>query len=171
MTVCEPKGRVVQAKCRLPRLSRECRNQAGGVGSRLLGRARGTEFCGAGSGFQPAMVRAQARACAVSVTPGNSRRNSTAADSSPCCSKAARIAAASASVTTIIPAGWMCPPRATSARASFWWVAEPAMAEEASRLAQKALQAAKAIAAAPGTSRGRAGCRSRWRRLSDAWRR
>ena len=43
----------------------------------------------AGSGFQPAMVRAHSRACALSVTPGNRRRSSTAADSSPCCSNAA----------------------------------------------------------------------------------
>jgi hypothetical protein len=49
---------------------------------------------------QPAIVRAHARASALSVTPGKSRRSSTAADSSPRCSKAARIAAASASVTT-----------------------------------------------------------------------
>ena len=33
------------------------------------------------------MVRAQARACAVSVTAGNSRRSSTAAENSPRCSK------------------------------------------------------------------------------------
>ena len=98
---------VQQAERCLPILSRECRNQAGWVGSRLLERACGTEFCGAGRGFQPAMVRAQARACAVSVIAGNSRRNSTAADSSPRCSKAARITAASASVTTIMPAGWV----------------------------------------------------------------
>ena len=36
-----------------------------------------------GSGFQPAMIRAHSRASAMSVTPGNSRRSSTAADSSP----------------------------------------------------------------------------------------
>jgi hypothetical protein len=40
------------------------------------------------------------------VTAGNNRRSSTAAENSPRCSKAARIAAASASVTTIMPAGW-----------------------------------------------------------------
>ena len=39
----------------------------------------------------------------VSVTPGNSRRSSTAAANSPRCSKTARIAAASSSVTTNIP--------------------------------------------------------------------
>jgi hypothetical protein len=52
-----------------------------------------------GSGFHPAMVRAHARASASSVTLGNSRRSSTAAANSPPCSKAVRIAAASASVT------------------------------------------------------------------------
>ena len=52
------------------------------------------------------MVRTHSRACAVSVTPGNSRRSSTAADSSPRCSKAARIAAASASETTNILGAW-----------------------------------------------------------------
>jgi hypothetical protein len=57
------------------------------------------------SGFQPAMVRAHASACTLSVTLGNSRRSSIAADSSPCCSKAARIASASASETTNIPRG------------------------------------------------------------------
>jgi hypothetical protein len=52
------------------------------------------------SGFQPAMVRAQSRACALSVMPGKCRRNSTAAANSPPCSKAARIAAASSSEMT-----------------------------------------------------------------------
>ena len=70
----------------LPSLSRECRNQADGAVSRLLGRPRGTGRSGTGRGFQPAMVRAQARACAVSVTAGNSRRSSTAAENSPRCS-------------------------------------------------------------------------------------
>ena len=51
--------------------------------SRLLGRTRGTGRGGTGRGFQPAMVRAQARACAVSVMAGNSRRSSTAAENSP----------------------------------------------------------------------------------------
>ena len=44
---------------------------------------------GTGRGFQPAMVRAQARACVMSVMAGNGRRSSTAAENSPCCSKAA----------------------------------------------------------------------------------
>lgn len=39
-----------------------------------------------GSGVHPAMVRAQASACSSSVMPGNIRRNSTTADSSPLCS-------------------------------------------------------------------------------------
>ncbi len=43
-------------------------------------------------GFQPAMVRAQSRACAVSVSSGNNRRNSITASSLPRCSKARRIA-------------------------------------------------------------------------------
>src|SRR4051794_20521932 len=36
-----------------------------------------------GSGFQPAMTRAQYRALALSVMPGNMRRSSTAAENSP----------------------------------------------------------------------------------------
>ena len=75
------------------------------VVSRLLGASRGTGCGGTGRGFLQAIVRAQARACAVSVMLGNSRRSSTAAENSPRCSKAARIAAASASVTAIMPAG------------------------------------------------------------------
>ena len=73
----------------LPSLSQGRRNQADGAGSRLLGRARVTGRSGTGRGFQPAMVRAQARACVMSVMAGNSRRSSTAAENSPCCSKAA----------------------------------------------------------------------------------
>jgi hypothetical protein len=69
---------------RLTSLSRECRNQADGVGS-LLGRPGVTGRNGTGKGFQPAMVRAHARACSGSVTAGNSRRSSTAADNSPLC--------------------------------------------------------------------------------------
>jgi hypothetical protein len=42
----------------------------------------------------------------VSVINGNSRRSSTAAANSPLCSKAVRIAAAYASVTTNIPGAW-----------------------------------------------------------------
>jgi hypothetical protein len=52
------------------------------------------------------MVRAHSRACTLSVTPGNSRRNSTVAANSPRRSNAARIAAASASLTTNIAAAW-----------------------------------------------------------------
>ena len=41
---------------------------------------------GAGNGVQPAMVRAHSCALALSVMPGNSRRNSIAAENSPPCS-------------------------------------------------------------------------------------
>jgi hypothetical protein len=51
---------------------------------------------------QPAMVRAHSRACALSVTLGNNRRSSTAADNSPPRSNAVR-AAVSASETTNMP--------------------------------------------------------------------
>jgi hypothetical protein len=44
--------------------------------ARLLRRRNGViRQAAAGSGFQPAMVRAQARASALSVTPGNRRRS------------------------------------------------------------------------------------------------
>ncbi|MGA8196283.1 MAG: hypothetical protein WB902_23275, partial [Acetobacteraceae bacterium] len=43
----------------------------------------------------------------VLVINGNSRRSSTAAANSPCCSKAVRIAAASTSETTNILPGWL----------------------------------------------------------------
>jgi hypothetical protein len=46
------------------------------------------------------MVRAHSRASAWSVIPGNKRRTSMAADSSPSCSKMARIAAAASSEAT-----------------------------------------------------------------------
>jgi hypothetical protein len=73
----------------------------------------GSSFNGrTGSSFQLAMVRTHSRACALSVMPGNRRRNSIAADSSPRCSKVARIAAASASVTTNMGESiGMAPPR------------------------------------------------------------
>jgi hypothetical protein len=61
--------------------------------------------CG-GKGCQPAMTRTHSRAWTLSVMPGNSRRNSIAADNSPCCSNVARIAAASASVTTNMQGAW-----------------------------------------------------------------
>jgi hypothetical protein len=51
-------------------------------------------------GFQPAMVLAHVRACALSAMPGNRRRSSMAAENSPRFWNTARIAAASASVTT-----------------------------------------------------------------------
>ena len=46
-------------------------------------RSRVTEHGGFGSGVHPVMVRAHARAFALSVIPGNRRRNSMAADTSP----------------------------------------------------------------------------------------
>ncbi|MGD0110183.1 MAG: hypothetical protein ABSC06_40150 [Rhodopila sp.] len=61
-----------------------------------IGRNRTTLAGGLGSGVQPEMLRAHSRALALSAMPGNSRRSSTAADSSPSCSKIVRIAAASA---------------------------------------------------------------------------
>jgi hypothetical protein len=72
----------------------------------LMGRPGLTGRSGTASGFQPAMVLAHRRASALSVMPGNSRRSSTAADNSPPRLNAARIAAASASVTTNIEGGW-----------------------------------------------------------------
>ena len=63
------------------------------------------------SGFQLAMVRAHRRASALSPMPGNSRRSSIAADNSPPRSNAARIRAASASVTTNIPGAWGSAPK------------------------------------------------------------
>jgi hypothetical protein len=81
----------------------------------MPGSRRDTGRNGTGSGFQAAMIRAHSRACAVSVTPGNSRRSSTAADNSPSCSKVVRIAAASASETTNMLAGWERTPTAASA--------------------------------------------------------
>jgi hypothetical protein len=62
-------------------------------------RRRGGLGSGSGRGPQPAMIMAHSRALALSVMPGKNRRNSMAADSSPPRSKAARIAAASASLT------------------------------------------------------------------------
>ena len=61
---------------------------------------------GIGRGIQPAMDRAHCRAAALSAMPGNRRRGSMAADNSPSCSYVARIAAASASVTTNMGRGW-----------------------------------------------------------------
>ena len=49
------------------------------------------------------MARVHSLACTLSVMPGNSRRNSMAADISPCRS---RIAAASASLTTNMLKAW-----------------------------------------------------------------
>jgi hypothetical protein len=52
------------------------------------------------------MARAHSRASALSVTPGNRRRSSTAAANSPPWSKAVRIAVAFASETTNISGAW-----------------------------------------------------------------
>ena len=60
---------------------------------------RGTAGGRTSSGCHSAMVRTHSRAHATLPTPGNSRRNSTTADSSPCCSNAVRIMAACASLT------------------------------------------------------------------------
>jgi hypothetical protein len=68
-----------------------------------------------GSGIHPAMVLAHARASVLSMSPGNRRRNSITADSSPSSLKMVRIAAASASVTTNIPEPWLGTPRLASA--------------------------------------------------------
>jgi hypothetical protein len=54
------------------------------VQERLPGRSRVTVEAGMGRGFQPAMARSYSSAFAVSVIPGNRRRNSMAADSSLC---------------------------------------------------------------------------------------
>jgi hypothetical protein len=86
-----------QPMCRTGSVTRRGRVQ----GSRPLpGCNRLADRWRLGSGSQPAMFRAHSRACALSVMPGNSRRSSTAADISPRCSNTARIAAASASLTT-----------------------------------------------------------------------
>jgi hypothetical protein len=62
-------------------------------------------------------ARAFPRLRVVRLTPGNSRRSSTAADSSPPRSKAVWIAAASAPVTTNIPTAWERSPGPASAAA------------------------------------------------------
>ena len=92
------RGATLPGLCRRRQLGprQRTRRNRGGLGSRFNGR----------NGFQPAMVPAHSRACALSVTPGNSRRSSTAAENSPRCSNAARIAAASASLTTNIAGAW-----------------------------------------------------------------
>ena len=69
----------------------------------LRGRNCTTLAGGAGNGVHPAIDRAHSRALVLSMMPGNRRRNSMAAESSPSCSKVDRIATASASVTTNIP--------------------------------------------------------------------
>ena len=60
---------------------------------------RFTRGFGGGSVLHPAITRAISRALTLSVMPGNSRRSSMPADSSPSCSKAVQIVAASVSDT------------------------------------------------------------------------
>jgi hypothetical protein len=60
----------------------------------------------ADSGCQPAMMRTHSRARAIVINTWNSRRNSTTAESSPCCSNAVRITAACASLTQNIGRAW-----------------------------------------------------------------
>ena len=57
---------------------------------------------------QPAIMRTHSRACRLSVTPGNNRRSSITAESSPRWRKASRIAVAPASVTENMTGGWAC---------------------------------------------------------------
>jgi hypothetical protein len=90
-------GLKARSACASERLAGECQ--------RFLPRSL-TQRGAVGSGFQPAMVRTCARAFALSVIPGNRRRSSIAADSSPSWLKMARIAAASASVMRNIPKAW-----------------------------------------------------------------
>ena len=60
----------------------------------------------ASDSLQPAIMRTQSRACRLSVTPGNNRRSSITAESSPRWWKASRIAVASALVTENMAGGW-----------------------------------------------------------------
>ena len=94
---CLGRGHAQEKRC-LPSLTRECRNQADGR-TGAAGRRRGFS-AGDGPGAFPGLHGVGHR--------GSSRRSSTMASSSPRCSKAARITAASASVTTIMPAGRVC---------------------------------------------------------------
>ena len=54
---------------------------------------------------QPAIMRPHSHACRLSVTPGNNRRSSITAESSPRWRKASRIAVASALVTENMAGG------------------------------------------------------------------
>jgi hypothetical protein len=58
--------------------------------------------------LQPAIMRTHSRACRLSVTPGNNRRSSITAESSPRWWKASRIAVASALVTENMAGEWAC---------------------------------------------------------------
>jgi hypothetical protein len=72
----------------------------------VLARGQEERSAAIGNGFHPAIVRAHSRARVLSVTPGNSRRSSTAAAKSPPSSIAVRRTATSASVTTNIHRAW-----------------------------------------------------------------
>jgi hypothetical protein len=78
---------------------------------------RGTADGRTSSGCHSAMVRTHSRAHATLPTPGNSRRNSTTAESSPRCSKAVRIMAACASLTENIVGAWSANPYRASGNA------------------------------------------------------
>jgi hypothetical protein len=68
------------------RRSADSRSHHGFVGRALRRRGGVILQAAAGSGFQPAMVRAQIRVFSLLARPGNSRHSSTAAASSPPCS-------------------------------------------------------------------------------------
>ena len=85
-----------------------------------------------GSGFQPAMMRAHSLAWTLSTMPGKRRRSSTAADSSPRCSKTARIAAASASDTTNMPGAWERRLGLSKRYLGYPWAADVSMCQQAS---------------------------------------
>ena len=84
--------------------TRSCYSYCGSTESRRR-LDRGTADGRTSSGCHSAMVRTHSRAQAMLLTPGNSRRSSTTADSSPRCSKAVRIMAACASLTLNIDGG------------------------------------------------------------------
>jgi hypothetical protein len=85
------------------------RPQPSGLAFALRGRSGITEDA-AGSGVHPAIVRAHARAFALSVIPGKRRRSSIAADNSPSWLKMVRMASASDSVTRNMQRAWSSGP-------------------------------------------------------------
>ena len=88
---CRRSGRVAAA-------SRVQRGRRPGVADRR-GRSGTTRSAGSGGGAHPAIIRTHSRALAPGATPGNRRRNSTMAESSPSSVNTRRMAAASASST------------------------------------------------------------------------